>query len=102
MAVLVVMEQKGDTQELLKKYDIVSQHMMQSGMPPAELIGHFCIETPDGIRVSNVWETEAAATAGMNDPRLIEGFKKAGMPESTPQMMKIHNHFITSEMKAGV
>jgi hypothetical protein len=100
MAVVVTMDQKGDTKELLGKYDIVSQHLMSRGAPPEGMIAHFCLETPDGMRVSNVWESEEAARAGANDPLLLEAFAKAQMPRVEPQFLPVHNHFIVSEMKA--
>ena len=102
MAVVVVMDQKGDKTELLKKYDIVSEHMMADGTPPKGLLAHFCMKTSDGIRVSNVWESEEAAKAGLEDPRLKEGFAKAEMPKVEPQFLPVHNHFITSEIPARV
>lgn len=102
MAVVVVMDQKGNTQELLKKYDIVNQHLMSAGAPPKGLIAHFCMETPDGMRVSNVFESKADAEAGMKNPLLLEGFAKGGMTPVEPQVLPVHNHFIVSEMKSRV
>jgi hypothetical protein len=103
MAVVVVMEQKGDTRELVKKYDIVNEHLMKNRpTPPEGLIGHFCIETPTGIRISNVWDTETNAQRGAQDPLLREALTKAQMPQVEPQTLPLHNYFITSELKARV
>jgi hypothetical protein len=103
MAFVTTMDVKGDTRELLGKYDIVNQHLMSSGDgPPEGMLAHFCLETPDGMRVSNVWDTEEHAKADVNNPRLREALAKAEMPAVTPQFLPVHNHFIVSEMKAGV
>jgi len=102
MAVVVVIEQKGDTTELLKKYDIVNEHMMSRGAPPDGLLAHYCLETPDGMRVSNVWESEKQAEEGFKDPLLQEAFAKAQMPPAQPQILKVHNSFVTSELPTPV
>ena|ERR1700674_4776642 len=102
MAVVVVMDQKGDTKELLKKYDIVDQHLQSRPQPPEGMIAHFCLQTPYGIRVSNVWESEARAQEGFKDPLLQEAFTKAEMPLVEPQIFPVHNYFITSELKVRV
>ena len=102
MAVVVTMNVKGDTQELLGKYDIVNQQLMSSNAtgPPEGMLAHFCLETPDGIRVSNVWDNEEHAKADIESPVLREALAKAQMPAVTPQFLPVHNHFIVSEMKA--
>lgn len=102
MAVVVTMDMKGDTQDLLGKYEIVNQHLMSNPAPPQGLIAHFCLKTPDGIRVSNVWDSEEHARAGDEDPVLREALAKAQMPPMAPPFFPVHNHFIVSEMKAGV
>jgi hypothetical protein len=103
MAVVAVIDIKGDTKELLGKYDIVNNHLMtNAGGPPEGMIAHFCVETPDGISVRNVWDTDEHAKADGENPLLREALAKAQMPVVSPQYLPVHNHFIVSEMKAGV
>jgi hypothetical protein len=104
MAVVATMDIKGDTRELIDKYEIVNHHLMTNatGGPPEGMIAHFCLETPDGIRVSNVWDTDEHAKGDVENPVLREALAKAQMPEVTPQFFPVHNHFIVSEMKAAV
>lgn len=53
--------------------------------PLKGMIAHFCLTTPDGIRISSVWETEQDARTGAEDPVLREAFAKAQMPPAAPQ-----------------
>jgi hypothetical protein len=102
MPVVVTMDQKGDTKALLKQYDIVDTALQVNPAPPKGMLAHFCLETPDGIRISNVWETEADATAGLEDPALQAAFRKAGITPGESHVYPVHNHFITSELPVRV
>jgi hypothetical protein len=103
MAVVTTMDIKGNTRDLVDKYEIVNNHLMANAPgPPDGMIAHFCLETPDGIRVSNVWDSDEHAQADVENPVLREALAKAQMPAVTPQFFPVHNHFIVSEMKAGV
>ena len=44
--------------------------------------------------------SEELAAEGAKNPVLQEAFAKAGMPTIQPQVLKVHNHFITSELQA--
>ena len=100
MAVVVTMDQTGDTQELLKKYDIVNAAMQSAPALPAGLLAHFCVETPGGIRVSNVFDSEASAKEGSTNPVLRDALAKAEMQPVEPSFERVYKHFITSELKA--
>jgi hypothetical protein len=103
MAVVATMDIKGNTRELLGKYDVVNSLLMTNETgPPEGMIAHFCLETPDGIRISNVWDSDEHAKADVENPALREALAKAQMPAVAPQFLPVHNHFIVSEMKAGV
>jgi hypothetical protein len=49
-----------------------------------------------------VWESEAAATAGMENPVFRDALAKAEMPRVEPRIYPLHNYFITSELPTRV
>ena len=58
MPFIGAMDQHGDRTELLARYDKVAP-LVQAGGPQPGQIAHYCLETDYGIRVVNMYETEA-------------------------------------------
>jgi len=78
MALLYVVELKGNPKDLLAKYDQAGKAFeekgrklkAQSGGP--KVIVHTCVETPDGIRISELLDGEALEKAAPGSGRNLE------------------------------
>lgn len=84
---------EGDSKELLAKYDKVAAKLQREQRPPAGLISHYCMETDNGIRVVNCYETENQLRAHYDNPEFQEALKQAGMKHQPPQILRVHKYF---------
>ncbi len=93
MAVAIVMDFPGGT---LDQYDQVLKRMglVPEGSPPEGAIFHFAVETDDGVRVTDVWETmeqfDAFATEHIGPHTQAVGIP--GPPVTT--VYAVHNYFV--------
>jgi hypothetical protein len=79
----------GDSQELLGKYDQVVAELGQ--IPPPGAIAHYCLVTPEGIRVANVFEDEDKLRAHYEREEFRRALERAGVPRVTPEVLTVHN-----------
>jgi hypothetical protein len=93
MAVVSIVELKGDPKELLAKYDQVTQVVAQLPVAPVA-ISHTCVELGDGIRVVNMFETEEQARSARERRQFQQALRDAGMPEHSPTIYRVHNYRI--------
>jgi hypothetical protein len=101
MAVVAINEMKGDTQELLAKYDKVNAKLMEFGEPPPGLLVHTCIVLDDGIRIANVWETEQQARDGFRNEDFQAALRSAGFEPKEPAIYRAHNHINFAAMQGA-
>lgn len=92
MAVVAINEIKGDTKELLAKYDKVNAQLMERAEPAPGLLVHTCVELDDGIRIANVWESRQQALDGFNHEGFQAALRGAGFEPIEPAIYQVHNH----------
>jgi hypothetical protein len=102
MAVVAITEVKGNTAELLAKYDKVSEKLMARGEPAPGLLVHTCIILDDGIRIANVYESEQRARDGYRDEYFQSALRDAGFTPVEPTIFQAHNHLNFAAMPGGV
>lgn len=93
MAVVALTTIEGDRNELLRKYDRVSEKVMAS--PPAGLLLHVCAELDNGIRIASVYETEQQARAFYTSALFQQAAREAGLTPPPPQILRVHKHVVT-------
>jgi hypothetical protein len=89
MAVIGIGRIPGDSQELLGKYDQVVAELGQ--IPPPGAISHYCVVTPEGITVANVFEDEDGLRAHYGRAEFRQALERAGVPRFTPEVRPVHN-----------
>jgi len=90
MAVVGLVEIKGDPKQLLAQYD-KAREVIEKAPPPPGLLIHTCVELPDGMRIANVWESEEQLWAGFNNPQFQSAVRNAGMEPVKPTVLRVHN-----------
>lgn len=99
MAVVGISDIKGDSKELLAKYDRAQPLMRERGPAPG-LLAHTCVVLPDGMRIANVWESEEQLWAGFDNPQFREMLRSVGLEPVRPTVYPIHNQVIFSAAAA--
>lgn len=102
MAVVALTEIKGNTDELLAKYDKVNAQLMARGEPAPGILVHTCVVLPDGIRIANVWESEQQARDGFKDEAFQAALRSAGFTPIEPTIFPAHNHINFAAMPGAV
>src|SRR5690349_9317597 len=92
MAVVAITEIKGNTTELLAKYDKVSEQLMARAEPSPGLLVHTCVVLDDGIRIANVWETEQQAREGFRNEAFQSALRNADFTPIEPTIFPAHAH----------
>jgi heme-degrading monooxygenase HmoA len=75
MAILVIMESKGDPDRLLE----ATKDVARSAGPPQGLLARCVARTDDGIVLVHVWESADARSAWHNNPGHQEALRASGM-----------------------
>jgi hypothetical protein len=90
MAVLAIMDIEGGTVE---QYDEVDEILGGTGADnaPEGLISHTAGETDTGLYVADVWESHGAMRR-FYEERLAAALEEAGVPETQPRILPVHNH----------
>jgi hypothetical protein len=91
MPFIAAMDQRGDSKDLLVRYDKVAP-LVQAGGPQPGHIAHYCLETDYGIRVVNVYETEQQLRAAYDRKDFREALKKGGIEYQEPTIWRVHNY----------
>jgi heme-degrading monooxygenase HmoA len=75
MAVLVIMESKGDPAKLLA----ASKELAHRSGPAQGLLARFVARNDDGIVLVHLWESEMARSAWQNNPAHRDALRASGM-----------------------
>jgi hypothetical protein len=90
LAVLVIFRAKGNSQELLARYDATLADAIST--PPARPEAHFCAPTGDGIMIVDVWSSRAEVQRAIIDNQDFQRkWQDAGWPEETVEMFEVHS-----------
>lgn len=100
MAILMLMEFEGGTREQYDQVDEILGGVTVENAPEG-LISHSAAITEDGLVVADVWESPEALQAFF-DEQLGAAIQQAGIPESEPRILPVHNHIHGSGMHPGV
>ena len=88
MAALIQMMLNDATQDDFYALDaLVSRSMMEAGGPPAGLMSHMAYPSGDGVKIADVWSTEAQGTAYVEEvlrPLIDEAGLTVGATETAP------------------
>jgi hypothetical protein len=57
------------------------------------MIAHYCMETDQGIRVANCYETEQQLRDAYQREDFRDALRQAGIDYQDPQIMRVHNSF---------
>jgi hypothetical protein len=91
MAFSAAMDQRGDSKELLGRYDRVAQVVLGMGPQPGH-IAHYCLETDYGIRVVNIFETEQQLRTFYARPEFRQALEEGGVQFQEPTVWRVHNY----------
>jgi hypothetical protein len=90
MAVLVIFRAKGNSQDLLARYDATLADAIATA--PARPEAHFCASTGDGIMIVDVWSSRAEVQRAIIDNQDFQRkWKDAGWPDETVEMFEVHS-----------
>jgi hypothetical protein len=90
MAVLVIFRAKGNSQDLLARYDATLADAIATA--PARPEAHFCASTGDGIMIVDVWSSRAEVQRAIIDNQDFQRKSKdAGWPDETVEMFEVHS-----------
>lgn len=88
MPVLAIFDVKGDSADLLRRYDRAMPRIMD--VSPAKPLSHVCCASPEGLRIFDVWENAAALQAFAENPKFRAAIAEAGLPAPTVTMLEVH------------
>jgi hypothetical protein len=90
MAVLVIFRAKGNSQDLLARYDATLADAIATA--PARPEAHFCAPTRDGIMIVDVWSSRAEVQRAIIDNDDFQRkWQDAGWPAETVEMFEVHS-----------
>ena len=90
MSVLVIFRAKGNSQDLLARYDATLADAIATA--PARPEAHFCAPTGDGIMIVDVWSSRAEVQRAIIDNQDFQRkWQEAGWPEETVEMFEVHS-----------
>ena len=90
MAVLVIFRAKGNSQDLLARYDATLADAIATA--PARPEAHFCASTGDGIMIVDLWSSRAEVQRAIIDNQDFQRkWKDAGWPDETVEMFEVHS-----------
>jgi hypothetical protein len=88
MTVLATFTVKGDTEELLERYDAAMPRIMEvsAGKP----LSHVAIPSDEGMKIFDVWESEKALGEFAQNPRFHQVLQEVGLPEPEVEVSPVH------------
>jgi hypothetical protein len=94
MAVAIIMDFPGGT---LDQYDQVIEKMglEPGGDTPDGALFHWVTQTPEGLRVVDVWETQAAFDR-FAEEQIGPYSQEVGLQPPQSTVHDVHNHFVAS------
>ena len=88
MATLAVFDVKGDPSDVLRRYDTL-MHRLPGEMPAKPLV-HVCVPIETGLRIYDVWPSEAAVQDFAQDPCFQKLICDAGLPAPDVEVRPVH------------
>jgi hypothetical protein len=88
MAILATFTVKGNTEELLERYDAAMPRIVE--ISPSKPLSHGAVPSDGGIKIFDVWESEEALGDIAQNPRFHEVLQEAGLPEPEVEVAPVH------------
>lgn len=88
MVVMATFTVKGNTEELLERYDAAMPRIMD--VSPGKPLSHTAVPYDGGIKIFDVWESEKAFGDFAQNPRFHEVLQDVGLPEPEVEMTPVH------------
>ncbi len=88
MAVLATFTVKGDTEELLERYDAAMPRIIE--VSPGKPLSHVATPTDGGIKIFDVWESEKELNDLAQNPRFYQVLQETGLPEPEVEVAPVH------------
>ena len=88
MAVLALFTVRGDTADLLRRYDAAMPDIVAGAA--AKPLAHVCTRHEAGIRIYDVWDSPEALQDFANNPAFRTAIRRAGLPEPSVEVMPVH------------
>src|SRR5215212_5874733 len=88
MVVLATFDVKGDTDELLERYDAALPRIID--VSPAKPLSHIAIPSDEGIKIFEVWESEEMLGDFAQNPRFHQVLQETGLPEPEVEVTPAH------------
>lgn len=88
MAVLATFTVKGNTEELLERYDDAIPRIVE--IYPDKPLSHVAVPSDGGIKIFDVWESEKALGDFAQNPRFQEVLRDVGLPEPEVEVTPVH------------
>jgi hypothetical protein len=88
MAVLATYTVKGNTEELLERYDAAMPQIVE--ISAEKPLSHVAVPSNGGIKIFDVWESERALGDFAQNPRFHEVLQDAGLPEPEVEVTPVH------------
>ena len=88
MAVLAIFDVRGDTAQLLSRYERALPRIAEVSPGPPRL--HVCAGTAEGIRIVDVWDTEEQLQRFGSNPAFHDVLREFGLPEPQVQAFPVH------------
>jgi hypothetical protein len=92
MSVMMLLKIQGGT---LEQYDQATKEVFDGTLTPSilpeGLLSHVCVKTDDGIKVIDVWESQANFEAF--GAKLAPALQRAHISETQPKYYEVHNFF---------
>jgi heme-degrading monooxygenase HmoA len=88
LAVLAIYQVKGDTDDLLDKFDrsVAEIERTAHGVP----LSHVVARAPDGITVYDVWESEEDIDRFTSNPSFQQALQSVEMPPPETEVQPVH------------
>jgi hypothetical protein len=90
VSVLVIFRAKGNTEDLLARYDAAIAEATETA--PVRPDAHYCVPTGEGIMIVDVWRTRADVQRAVIDNLDFQRvWDEAGWPDESIEIFEVHN-----------
>jgi len=88
MSVLAIFAVKGDTDDLLARYDDAMPRITE--VSPSKPLSHICTPAEDGIRIYDVWPSVEVLEDFSQNPKFVAAIQEAGLPMPEVSVVPVH------------
>jgi len=88
MSVLAIFTVRGDTEDLLRRYDVALPGIVATA--PAKPLSHLCTPCAEGIRIYDVWESPQLLEDFSSNPEFVREITEAGLPAPEVEVVPVH------------